>query len=296
VRFRGERGAGPGVAREFFAALGRQLRTHPGLWRADDGRGLFPAPGADPAAFEALGTLAAKALSMDCRVELPLNPAFVDAARGARVARADVVPALAAVLRGELAGAEFAFPGVVERDGERITAENRDEFVRIVEHAAVGGTPRECAAAFRRGFERVMSFALLAPFSAAEVARLLAGDAAPFTAEDLAECVDVAGYDRDDPQVRNLLEVLGEFASDQKRDFLQFVTGAANLPIGGLSGLRPRLTVARMDVEAHRRGVFLPAALACSNMLRIPPYESKEVMRSKLLLAMAYGKDSFHLG
>jgi len=42
-----------------------------------------------------------------------------------------------------------------------------------------------------------------------------------------------------------LLEVLSEFDYEQRRAFLQFVTGAPRLPPGGLAALNPKLTIVR---------------------------------------------------
>lgn len=42
-----------------------------------------------------------------------------------------------------------------------------------------------------------------------------------------------------------LLEILQELESTQRRAFLQFVTGSPRLPPGGLASLNPKLTVVR---------------------------------------------------
>lgn len=42
-----------------------------------------------------------------------------------------------------------------------------------------------------------------------------------------------------------LLEIMGEFTSEQQRAFCQFVTGAPRLPPGGLAVLNPKLTIVR---------------------------------------------------
>ena len=41
------------------------------------------------------------------------------------------------------------------------------------------------------------------------------------------------GFNLDSKSVRNLLQVMSEFTSQERRDFLQFVTGSPKLPIGG---------------------------------------------------------------
>jgi hypothetical protein len=42
-----------------------------------------------------------------------------------------------------------------------------------------------------------------------------------------------------------LLEIIKEFEYEQRRSFLQFVTGAPRLPTGGLASLNPKLTIVR---------------------------------------------------
>lgn len=41
------------------------------------------------------------------------------------------------------------------------------------------------------------------------------------------------GFNMDSRSVRNLLQVMSEFTKQERRDFLQFVTGSPKLPIGG---------------------------------------------------------------
>jgi hypothetical protein len=43
------------------------------------------------------------------------------------------------------------------------------------------------------------------------------------------------GYNLDSKSVRNLLQTMSEFTDQQRRDFLQFITGSPKLPIGGTS-------------------------------------------------------------
>lgn len=41
------------------------------------------------------------------------------------------------------------------------------------------------------------------------------------------------GFNMDSKSVRNLLQTMSELSTQQRRDFLQFVTGSPKLPIGG---------------------------------------------------------------
>jgi E3 ubiquitin-protein ligase TRIP12 len=50
------------------------------------------------------------------------------------------------------------------------------------------------------------------------------------------------GFNLDSPSVRNLLQTMSEFTPQQRRDFLQFITGSPKLPIGGSYPTPPLLT------------------------------------------------------
>ncbi len=50
--------------------------------------------------------------------------------------------------------------------------------------------------------------------------------------------------------VKFLLEVLSGMTAEERRQFLQFVTGSPRLPIGGFKALNPRMTIVRKEVCA----------------------------------------------
>jgi E3 ubiquitin-protein ligase TRIP12 len=79
------------------------------------------------------------------------------------------------------------------------------------------------------------------------------------------------------------------------RKFISFVTGANNLPAGGLRALHPRLNIQKMTREGYESDQLLPSSFVCANTLNLPPYSSRTILRSKLLLAITDGKDSFLL-
>jgi E3 ubiquitin-protein ligase TRIP12 len=41
------------------------------------------------------------------------------------------------------------------------------------------------------------------------------------------------GYNLDSKSVRNLLQIMSDLSLQERREFLQFVTGSPKLPIGG---------------------------------------------------------------
>ena len=98
-----------------------------------------------------------------------------------------------------------------------------------------------------------------------------------------------------------LREILVEFDQTQQEKFLVFVTGSPRLPCEGLAGLSPRLTVVRKiptasDISSSvTADASLPSASTCTNYFKLPEYKTKEIMREKILKAISYGRNSFHL-
>jgi hypothetical protein len=295
VRFAGEKGSGPGVTREFFAQLSRELRQLRDQWRPG---AFFPSPIADASVFRDVGVLAAKALSMGCVLDLPLSPAFLRLVCGGSVGLSDVDAELDRVLHGDVSGVDFECPGYPSafcRPGIVVTPDNQHQFVDAVHEAVVGGRAMECAAAFRRGFEQVLPIGLLDIFNAEEASRLIGGQAQTFDEADFLRNTDLRGYKAADNQITDLTAVLAELPDADTRRFISFVTGANNLPAGGLRALHPKLSIQKMTREGYESDQLLPSSFVCANTLNLPPYSSRTILRSKLLLAITHGKDSFLL-
>ena len=79
--------------------------------------------------------------------------------------------------------------------------------------------------------------------------------------------------------------------------FLQFVTGASKVPIGGFAQLQGMRGVQRFNIHrAYGGSGLLPAAHTCFNQLDLPEYKSEEEMREKLRLALKEGSGGFGFG
>jgi E3 ubiquitin-protein ligase TRIP12 len=294
IQFDGETGIGIGPTREFFALMSREFAaSRLRLFRNDrpDGPycftplGLFPDPEADWRLFRMLGTLVAKAVSLEVTLELDFNPAFFDLARGKKVdvGRVDRHLASALAAPSGLFGLEFG-------DGDEVDESN---VARFVEDAAINGNVGTCAEEFVRGFNEVMPFGMLEMFAADEICQIIRGDGRLITEEDLVNFVEIShGYTKESPQIEMLYEIVTAMDTDEQRDFVCFVTGSHNLPVGGLRGLVPRMTVMRRNCEYDGD---LPTASTCMYLLKLPPYAEKGVMERKLKMAISEGLNAFDL-
>jgi E3 ubiquitin-protein ligase TRIP12 len=115
------------------------------------------------------------------------------------------------------------------------------------------------------------------------------------------------GFNIDSKSIRNLLEILSSLSLNDRRVFLQFLTGSPKLPIGGISVsyfilisgfkklLPPFTVVCKPNELPLMADDYLPSVMTCANYLKLPDYTTKEVMRQKIFTAMTEGSQSFHL-
>ncbi|CAI5460966.1 unnamed protein product [Closterium sp. Yama58-4] len=97
------------------------------------------------------------------------------------------------------------------------------------------------------------------------------------------------GYCPEDPQVLWFWEVVESLSGEQRKSLLFFATAVSNLPVNGFKGLTMGFHLHRADVDLSR----LPTAHTCFHQFLLPPYESIEMMRTRLL-TLKIGEDVFY--
>ncbi|RTG87640.1 E3 ubiquitin-protein ligase TRIP12, partial [Schistosoma bovis] len=103
------------------------------------------------------------------------------------------------------------------------------------------------------------------------------------------------GYTPQSRAIRLLFEIMSEFTPEQRRLFVQFVTGSPRLPVGGFRALKPPLKIVMKRETGENADHHLPSVMTCQNYLKLPDYSSKALMLSKLLYAINEGQNAFHL-
>merc|ERR1712007_359373 len=86
-------------------------------------------------------------------------------------------------------------------------------------------------------------------------------------------------------------EVLEEFDGERRAQMLNFVTGRLTVPSLGFNWLEPPFTIhatcrCRESTAVHKCP-HLPQAHTCFHYLDLPLYNSKELLRTKLLMALS---------
>ncbi|KAG1365699.1 E3 ubiquitin-protein ligase UPL4 [Cocos nucifera] len=147
---------------------------------------------------------------------------------------------------------DFTLPGysnyelTLESNSKMVNIANLEEYIALVVDATIKCGISRQVEAFKSGFNEVFRLKTLQIFTEDELELLLCGEGDTWDFTKLVDHIKFDhGYTASSPPVLNLLEIMQEFESNQRRAFLQFVTGAPRLPPGGLAALNPKLTVVR---------------------------------------------------
>lgn len=268
-------------------------------------------------AFRILGQFVAKALLDSRIIDCNFSAVFMRAALNQHVAPTlATLSAVDATLARSLAslremkpdeveavGLDFTLPGyeAIElhpggRD-ESVTGANVEQYVSEVLDMTLQRGIRPAVRAFRQGFNLIFPISAMSSFTADELAMLFGN-----TDEDWSESTLVAsikpdhGLNADSASFRDIVAIMASFGADERREFLQWLTGSPKLPIGGFAGLHPQLTIVKRPHEAPLTpDDYLPSVMTCVNYLKMPSYSSRDKMRQRLHTAMKEGSTSFHL-
>ena len=178
-----------------------------------------------------------------------------------------------------------------------VTIDNVAEYIERVLDLSLGSGVRRQADAFNNGFTDVFPASSLRAFTPNELVMLFGRVEEDWTIETLMDSVKADhGFNMDSKSVKNLLQTMSELSKEQRRDFLQFVTGSPKLPIGGFKSLTPMFTVVCKPSEPpYGSDDYLPSVMTCVNYLKLPDYSTQEVLKKKLGVAIKEGQGAFHL-
>ncbi|CAA9988218.1 ubiquitin transferase, putative [Plasmodium knowlesi strain H] len=144
--------------------------------------------------------------------------------------------------------------------------------------------------AFLKGLSELIPSRWLKLFNAHELKTLISGNDKCFDVDDLKRNVVYGGgYNGNSQTVINLYDILKTFSPKEKSLFLMFVTSCSRSPLLGFQELYPKFCIFR--VGDHTR---LPTASTCVNLLKLPDYASREILRKNLLTAIS-GTQGFDL-
>jgi E3 ubiquitin-protein ligase TRIP12 len=219
-----------------------------------------------------------------------------------------------AAIRGM--GLDFTLPGAEDvplidgGDTRSVDETNVIEYVWRSCHMLLFALVKPHMTAVMEGFEEAMPSGALAVFDDDELEALLCGrlcDATTplWTREELSAAIVCAhGYTSDSQEIIDLLDILCiDFSPEQQQLFMTFLTGSPRLPPGGITAVQPKITVVRkgapmpqfVSTTEDDSANSLPSCNTCFHYLKLPSYGSKDLLKSKLQLAILEGRGAFNL-
>ncbi|KAK5669938.1 ubiquitin-protein ligase (E3) [Batrachochytrium dendrobatidis] len=182
---------------------------------------------------------------------------------------------------------EFGVPKIVELipNGANIsvTKENRIRYIYLVANYRLNTKIAKQCQAFFHGLSDLIHPSWLKLFDEQELQVLLGGSAVPIDLDDLRQNTVYSGvYDDKHPTIVMFWEVLQDFDEDQRRKLVKYVTSCSRPPILGFCELYPLFSIRDSSTDQAR----LPTASTCVNLLKLPRYESKDILRQKLIYAI----------
>ncbi|XP_039256080.2 ubiquitin-protein ligase E3B-like [Styela clava] len=193
-----------------------------------------------------------------------------------------------------------------------VTNQNRITYIHKLAHYRLHTQIKEQTRAFIAGFRSIVNKQWTSMFSAPELQRLISGDNVDLDLSDLKKNVTYyGGFHSSHRVVKWLWDILEkDYTPQQRSAFLKFVTSCSRPPILGFTHLQPTFSIRCVEVSDDDdtgdsvgtvlRGFFristkkqsgqkhrLPTASTCFNLLKLPNYPSKDILRDKLKQAIA---------
>jgi len=225
------------------------------------------------------------------------------------------VPSSASIVLGvtEEEAAGVASTELLENGAEiAVTDENKGMYVeKVVEHKLVTSIKPQVAA-FRKGVLDVVPEAVLGLLDPLELQQEISGggldrtggDERARVVKDWREHTQYLGaYSKNaqanHPVVSWFWELIDTDDPEIRRDIpldalLRFTTGSSRVPAGGFANLQQNGRPRPFTIDSAADTVNdLPCASTCANLLHIPQYRSKAILRKKLTWALAGGNANF---
>ncbi|KAI1241055.1 hypothetical protein IHE44_0009515 [Lamprotornis superbus] len=317
VRFHGEEGMGQGVVREWFDILSSEIVNPDYALFTQSADGTTFQPNSNSSVnpdhlnyFRFAGQILGLALNHRQLVNIYFTRSFYKHILGIPVNYQDVASIdpeyaknLQWILDNDISdlGLELTFSvetdvfGAMEEVPLKpggasilVTQENKAEYVQLVTELRMTRAIQPQINAFLQGFHMFIPPSLIQLFDEYELELLLSGMPEIDVNDWLKNTEYTSGYERGDQVIQWFWDVVEELTQEERVLLLQFVTG--RVPHGGFahimggSGLQ-NFTIAAVPYTAN----LLPTSSTCINMLKLPEYPSKEILKDRLLVALHCG-------
>jgi len=182
-----------------------------------------------------------------------------------------------------------------------VTKDNVIRYIHLIAHRRLNQDTSYQTRAFLKGFRDLIPAPWVRLFSARELQKIIGGD-------DSIKGIDVdglkaamqysGGYHPSQPIIHWFWEVISEMSALQQRKFLKFMTSCSRQPLLGFQSLIPlpciqQIRFSESEYELLRINARidckLPTSSTCMNLLKLPNYPSKQLLKSKIVYAIESG-------
>lgn len=321
IQFTGEEGVDAGgLTREWYQLLSREMfNVQNGLFEHSAEGSLQPSPGSavQPdhlSFFRFAGRFVAKAVLDGHLVDVHFTRSFYKHLLGVPITYEDIEAVdpdfyknLKWMLENSIDGVldltfstEMTYFGktdVVElKDGGLgipVTDGNKAEYVNLISENRMTGAIRPQIKAFLEAFRELVPTDLTAVFNPSELELLISG-LPHVDMEDLRANTEYSGYTIGSPVIQWFWDIVRDFGKVDKSRLIQFVTGTSKVPIGGFAELQGVSGPQKFQIHrSYKPKNSLPCAHTCFNQLDLVEYDSKEILKDRLLTAIREGSEGF---
>ncbi|KAM3837752.1 LOW QUALITY PROTEIN: putative E3 ubiquitin-protein ligase HERC4 [Vipera latastei] len=161
-----------------------------------------------------------------------------------------------------------------------VVKQNRQEFVDAYVDYIFNKSVASLYDAFHEGFHKVCGGKVLQLFEPNELQAMVIGNT-NYDWKELEKNTQYKGeYWAEHPTIKLFWEVFHELPLEKKKQFLLFLTGSDLIPILGMKSLN-------LIIQPTGGGDgYLPVSHTCFNLLDLPKYTNKEILKSKLIQAI----------
>ncbi|XP_044515141.1 probable E3 ubiquitin-protein ligase HERC4 isoform X4 [Gracilinanus agilis] len=165
-----------------------------------------------------------------------------------------------------------------------VNKQNRMEFVESYVDYIFNKSVASLFDAFHEGFHKVCGGKVLQLFHPNELQAMVIGNT-NYDWKELERNTEYKGeYWAEHPTIKIFWEVFHELPLEKKKQFLLFLTGSDRIPILGMKSLK-------LVIQSTGGGeAYLPVSHTCFNLLDLPKYTEKEILRSKLIQAIDHNE------
>jgi ubiquitin-protein ligase E3 C len=185
-----------------------------------------------------------------------------------------------------------------------VTNKNLHSYIHRLSHFKQNVLTNEQCRSLLAGFRDMIPLDWIRMFSPHELQLLISGSQRAIDLDDLKRHVHYAsGYHESQPYIQGFWRIIERMSAEDQGNFLKFVTSCSRQPLLGFSQLNPSFCIQRVQQSSFNppqqynldgtvvasptvNEARLPSAATCMNLLKLPQYDSLEILEEKLLYAV----------